>query len=116
MIPKRRRVPKMGTHTEDGPIRCPQHLQWIRGCVCSVADCTYKLSRVEAAHVRTGTDGSTGKKPGDNFAIPLCYFHHRLQHVKGEAEFERLYGIDMRKIAEELWMKSPHRKKLEQKR
>jgi hypothetical protein len=110
MIPKRRKAQPMGLR-EETVIRSKGHLQWLRGCECSVPSCEYKISRVEAAHVRIGTDGSMGKKPGDNWAIPLCYFHHRKQHTMGEASFEEKYGIRMKKIAEALWQKSPHRKK-----
>lgn len=55
-----------------------------------------------------GTDGGMGVKPSDRFVIPLCSAAHREQHNVGEAEFQRMYGVNMRKIADSLWAKSPH--------
>ncbi len=91
-------------------IRCPAHLAHVRGFACAVAnqkgahEC---FGKIEAAHVRTGTDGGMGMKPSDCFVIPLCSDAHREQHRVGEAEFERIYGISMRKIADRLWKASP---------
>lgn len=108
---KRRKPEPMGTR-ESVQIRSPGHLAWVRGFECSVInrraahEC---FGRSEAAHVRTGTDGGTGLKPGDNWVIPLCSEAHREQHQIGEAAFERLYGIDMKAIASALWKRSPHR-------
>lgn len=117
MIPKRRRAPKMGLR-EPSVIRCPQHLQWVRGHECAleavplaaIKDIGAKLhaGRVEAAHVRRGGDGGTGMKPGDDRVIPLCTHHHREQHQIGESTFEARYGIKMAEIAADLWRVSPH--------
>lgn len=66
------------------------------------------LYLIEAAHVRIGTDGGIGLKPGDQWTIPLCSMHHRKQHRIGESTFERIYNIDMKVIAYQLARKSPH--------
>lgn len=110
MIPKRRKAPKLGVR-EEPQIRSASHLAWIRGHECSVknAECH---GRIEAAHVRTATDGAMGVKPSDIWTIPLCSAHHRDQHDVGEAHFERDHKIDMKKIAAALWAKSPHRLKV----
>lgn len=94
-------------------IRCPSHLAWVRGHVCALdaknrRDC---LGKIQAAHVRIGTDGGMGVKPSDSFAIPLCDHHHAEQHAIGEQSFERKYGISMLKIANDLWRQSPHGKR-----
>ena len=113
MIPKRRKPQRSGIKDDDGPLRCPAHLKWIRGHQCSVPARLvggFQIpcgGRIEAAHVRTGTDGSMSKKPSDNFTIPLCMMHHKWQTDHGEAAFERMYGISMTKIAEALAAKSP---------
>lgn len=107
MLPKRRKTPR---RTEKG--RCPSHLQWIRGCVCSVWGC--KNTQIEAAHVRIGTDGGIGLKPSDKWTIPLCSDHHREQHQIGEKAFEKKYKINMKGIAEQLANASPHRDKLKE--
>lgn len=126
-LPKRRKKPKMGLR-EAPQIRCPGHLKWIRGYPCSIQCMGPVLSeaylmdsvlrmrgpdhecsgKIEAAHVRSGTDGGTALKPGDNFTIPLCSAAHREQHQIGEAAFEKRYGINMREIADKLWQLSPH--------
>lgn len=99
-------------------IRCPSHLAWVRGFECaainrrSAHEC---FGKIEAAHVRTGTDGGTSMKPSDCWTIPLCAAAHREQHDVGEPAFERMYGISMRQVAERLWRMSPHRVSYEQK-
>lgn len=96
--------------------RFPQHRAWVRGFPCAAKDAPQTLVTVEcggpieAAHVRNGTDGGMGEKPSDWWCLSLCQSHHRRQHLIGETEFERQYGINMRKIAEELASRSPHRK------
>lgn len=106
MIPKRRKAKKFGTD-RGGPIRCREHLQWVRGHECVISEYLCFEDRIQAAHVRTGTDGGTGMKPSDCYAIPLCGFHHRLQHEIGEAAFEKEYRIDMKSLAREMWARSP---------
>lgn len=115
-LPKRRKRPKMGVKAPT-VFRCDGHLQWIRGHQCAVAGVLDPCSgRMEAAHARTGTDGGMGMKPSDWWTLPLCFHHHEIiQTPKGEAEFERRYGIDMKATARALWAKSPHRHKSESK-
>lgn len=90
--------------------RSPAHRAWVRGHACCVCG-TY--AGIEAAHVRTGTDGGVGIKPGDRWVISLCGEHHRQQHSIGETPFEALHKIDMKRLAVEFAAKSPHRSKLE---
>lgn len=110
----RRKRPSFGLR--DTPqIRCQSHLKFVRGFECCIAgreghECGGKI---EAAHVRNGTDGGMGVKPSDSYAVPLCNEHHRLQHVWGETTFWATYKIDPLKLAAELWAKSPHRHKVE---
>ena len=109
----------MGTRTSER-VRCEAHLQWVRGCCCSILgklfdiengvgqhSCSLTGDRIEAAHVRRGTDGGMSLKPGDDMTLPLCATAHHEQHQIGEAAFERKYHIDMKAIAAELWDRSP---------
>lgn len=112
-LPRRRKPKPLGCR-EAPQIRNASHLKWIRGHECSTRAPVCMGFAIEAAHVRTGTDGGLSVKPSDCWTIPLCRHHHEQQHKLGEASFERLYGIDMRKIAEQLWKLSPHRHKSEQ--
>jgi hypothetical protein len=107
LIPRRRKREPLGLK-EATVIRCASHLTWLRGCTCAIEK---RGGKIEAAHVRTGTDGGIGLKPSDTYAIPLCAEAHREQHQIGEPAFERRYGIDMRELAESHAAKSPHRKK-----
>lgn len=105
-LPRRRKAPSMKVR-ERPQVRLPAHLKWIRGHECAIAgkhDCE---GRIEAAHVRTGTDGGLGVKPSDWWTIPLCSAAHAEQHRIGEKAFEERYGIKMMRIATALWMRSP---------
>ena len=97
----------------DGRLRSPSHLKWVRGHGCCVPLCPEH--RIEAAHVRSGTDGGIGLKPGDNFTISLCWWHHRQQHEIGEERFGEFYRIDMYALAREFAARSPALKRLRSK-
>lgn len=107
---------------EETRVRCPGHLAWIRGHMCAINGMCDGLFRhecsgpIQAAHVRSGGDGGTGLKPGDDKTIPLCASAHSTQHLMGENEFESRFYIDMKKTAADLWARSPHRLKYEQKK
>lgn len=92
---------------QDTKWRSPGHRAWVRGHKCCVDGCGGRP--IECAHVRTGTGGGTGLKPGDEWTISLCAYHHREQHQIGEGAFERLYELDMKKLAAEFVARSPHR-------
>lgn len=70
------------------------------------------MTAIECAHVRTGTDGGMGMKPGDRWCISLCKDCHARQHAMGEATFSASYGIDMKALAAEFFQRSPHKSKL----
>lgn len=80
-------------------LRSPEHLAFVRMHPCCVHGC--QQMPIEAAHVRSGTGGGMGVKPGDEWVISLCRQHHAEQHRIGEAEFESRYGIDMKALAKE---------------
>lgn len=112
-LPKRRKWAKADI-LNGYQIRSTGHLQWIRGHCCSVQN-TACQGRIEAAHVRCSLDGGMGLKPGDDWTISLCSYHHMQQHQVGEREFEKIHKIDMQTLAAEFWRKSPHRLKHESK-
>lgn len=107
--PKRRKPVKMMVR-ESTVIRSPGHLRFVRAHECAVCGGLPSGYPIEAAHVRTGTDGGMGMKPSDSWTIPLCAHHHRDQHMIGEAEFENIFKINMKAFAENLWLISPHGK------
>jgi hypothetical protein len=104
-LPKRRKKPRRRDMN-----RVPAHLQWIRGHECLVCDQECN-GGIEAAHVRTGTGGGMGMKPHDRWTVPLCTYHHSIQHAMGEAAFQAKYKVDMKSVAAKLWQISPAGKK-----
>lgn len=56
--------------------------------------------------MRLGTDGGTGLKPSDSWAVPLCFTHHA-EINDGARTFEKNHGVDLRALAEKLAALSP---------
>ena len=109
MLPKRIAKPPK----PDKRFRCPSHLKFVRSHACCRCG---RTENIEAAHVRTGTDGGMGMKPGDYWTISLCGGYlgcHGIQHRISEPEFENRYGIDMKELAREFVKASPKRRELE---
>ena len=107
-LPKRRKPPKMGLR-EPSDRLCQGHLRWIRQHFCAVREVNGHEceGRIEAHHVRLGTDGGVGMKPSDHWTVPLCGTAHRSLHDKGQVSFEKLHDIDLKEIAEGLASRSP---------
>lgn len=87
-------------------------LQWLRGRCCVCIACGECQGKVEAAHVDYAGDKGMGTKVSDQFAIPLCSLHHRLQHSKGWPWFDRVkLGADRQalRVAGEYWRAWPGR-------
>lgn len=110
--PKKRKRPKIGVG-KPSQIRSLEHLRFVRSQPCPLRVWSICSGPIQACHVRTRTDGGAGSKPGDNFTLPLCAGHHATQHNMGEKAFEKAYNINMRKIADTLWARSPARAKIE---
>ena len=77
-----------------------QHLAFVRQLPCVACG---KAAPSQAAHVRTGTDGGVGVKPGDRYAVPLCTACHTKQHRIGELTFWSALRIDPLNVALRLW-------------
>jgi len=82
-------------------VRDKDHLAFIRQLPCIWCN----AYEVIAAHIRKGTDGGTGLKPGDCWTVPLCNKDHAEQHRIGEPAF---FGNmdDVRQLARNLWLLS----------
>jgi len=76
------------------------HLAFVRLLPCVACG---KAAPSHAAHVRTGTDGSVGRKPGDRYAVPLCTTCHAKQHRIGELTFWSALRMDPVSVALRLW-------------
>jgi len=95
-IPRTIARPKPKPHLR----RRQQHLAFVRQLPCVACG---KAAPSEAAHVRTGSDGGVGVKPGDCYAIPLCTACHARQHRIGELTFWSALRIDPVNVALRLW-------------
>lgn len=86
---------------QPNPKRAALHLAFVRDigiCLaCGISGPT------QAAHVRRGTDGGTGTKPSDKYAVPLCPECHVRQHRVGEVTFWGELGVDPLDVACRLW-------------
>lgn len=81
-------------------LRDPQYLEWIRGLPC-LRNNSACGGAVEAAHVKSR--GAGGKDVGN--VVPLCHWHHQLQHEDGIKSFAELVGglEELRRIAAEVY-------------
>ena len=90
------------------PIRSPKHLAFIRECPPLIMG----SGPVEAAHVRYGElrygkdITGMGRKPGDNWTVPLPHGVHMDQHASGERAWWEAQGIDPILVAALLWAHS----------
>lgn len=92
-------------------IRDEAYLSAIRKCKCICPNCIN--NNIEAAHIRVteaGTEGSGAggaEKPGDNFVLPLCAYHHRLssdaEHNIGSVKFWSQFEENPIKLANFLY-------------
>ena len=96
------RIPHIITRPKPQPDlrRRAQHSAFVRQLPCVACG---KAAPSEAAHVRTGTDGGVGVKPGDRYALPLCASCHAKQHRIGELTFWSALRIDPLNVALRLW-------------
>lgn len=71
------------------------HATYIRSLPCCACN---RCPPSEPAHVKSRGAGGTAKD-----LVPMCAYHHRKQHGLGIATFQRLYQIDLRGLADQLW-------------
>ena len=96
------RIPRTVTRRKSKPDlrRRVPHLAFVRLLPCVACG---KAAPSDAAHVRTGTDGGTGMRPSDRYAVPLCTACHAKQHRIGELTFWSALRIDPLNVALRLW-------------
>jgi ERF superfamily len=81
--------------------RSREHLRYVMQQPCLV--CGRKPS--DPHHLRYMQPRALGRKPSDEFAVPLCRAHHRAAHRAGdERAWWRQTGIDPIKVARRLWI------------
>lgn len=111
-LPKRRKPKRSGIRRVP-PRAIEAHKQWVRGHECILAYTGECRGKVRFCHVRNGIPyehaGGMGLKSRDLYGYPGCDGHHEEQGRLSEPGFERKYGINLRKIAEQLARRSPHK-------
>ena len=69
----------------------PGFLQWLRGRECLCAKTGLCSGKAQAAHVDYAGGKGVGTKVADRWAVPLCAFHHAIQHREGWHSFDAKY-------------------------
>jgi hypothetical protein len=83
-------------------IRAPEHLKWVATLPCLI--CQRHPS--DAHHLKRVQPNAMGRKPGDQWVVPLCRIHHRALHDAGdETSWWEEKNIDAADIAQKLWSK-----------
>jgi hypothetical protein len=81
-------------------IRAPEHLKWVASMGCVV--CQRKPA--DAHHLKRVQPNALGKKPGDQWVVPLCRLHHLALHDAGdETKWWQAQKIDPVILAQQLW-------------
>ena len=81
-------------------IRAPEHLKWVASLPCLI--CQRQPS--DAHHLKRVQPNALGRKPGDQWVVPLCRIHHRALHDAGdETRWWEIHKLDQVTVAEELW-------------
>jgi len=94
-----------GALTMPRRIRDAAHLKYVASLPCLV--CGRNPSH--AHHLRFTLFRSLGRKPSDEWTVPLCPTHHRSLHDAGrEGEWWQAKGFDAKAEAERLW-RTTHR-------
>jgi hypothetical protein len=77
-----------------------EHLRFVAKQPCLI--CGRKPS--DPHHLRYLQPRALGRKPSDEFAVPLCRVHHRAMHrARDERAWWQAAGIDPIKVARKLW-------------
>lgn len=96
----------------NGVIRSSIHRRFLKTFVCAVFNndgtCDERHAP-DVAHVRTPNNAGMGRKPSDEWSVPLCRTHHRRAHQIGDKAFELERGIDLAAKAHEFASQSPDR-------
>lgn len=83
-----------------------KHLAWLRTLGCCIDDGACS-GPIHAHHVRQGTGGGMGKKPGSEWCVPICAAHHMRGHQVGWRTFEVEHVVDLLAMAGQFAAMSP---------
>jgi ERF superfamily len=99
--PERRRIDKsILAVAAPRRYRNREHLRYVAQQACLI--CGRKPS--DPHHLRHMQPRALGRRPSDEFAVPLCRSHHRAVHRAGDEQgWWQTTGIDPIKVARKLW-------------
>lgn len=81
-------------------IRAPEHVKWVATLPCLVC----QRRPTDAHHLKRVQPNAMGRKPGDQWVVPLCRIHHRTLHDAGDENgWWKAQGINAVEIAQNLW-------------
>ena len=106
-----RRIPKPTKRASRW--RSQAHCDFVRSHECVVPGCTRRP--IEVAHVRQGSGAGMGQKPDDWLTVSMCgkniegEGHHAESHRIGDQSFQKKYGLDLHRLAEEFAAQSPRK-------
>ena len=81
-------------------IRNKEHLRFVASQSCLICG----RSPSHAHHIKFAQPRAMGRKVSDEWAVPLCYIHHRALHDRGdEKAWWEQNKIDPIKEADRLW-------------
>jgi DNA recombination protein Rad52 len=85
-------------------LRDPEHLRYVASLPCLICART----PAQAHHLRFAQPRSLGSKASDEWAVPLCFIHHRSLHDAGDEElWWQVHAVDAKAEAERLWRRNP---------
>ena len=108
---KRTRLPRRTRLARGGPLRRrgrarfrgyernEPYRQWVRQHGCLLAGQHECWGLIEFCHVTSRGAGDVDEGNG----FPACSRGHAEQHRIGIKSFERRYGVELRRVAQELW-------------
>jgi hypothetical protein len=86
--------------------------------LCLFADSGDCAGKIEAAHLDFAGGKGIGTKVADRHCVPMCSYHHGLQHTKGWRTFMarlKTTQAELLAMAAWLWNKWPGRREWERK-
>jgi hypothetical protein len=91
------------SHPEPRRIRDREHVRFVAQQTCLVCG----RQPCDAHHLRFAQNRAFGRKPSDEFTVPLCRGHHREVHRHGdEAVWWQKLGLDPTGAARALWLET----------
>jgi ERF superfamily len=91
------------SHPEPRRIRDRDHVRFVAQQTCLVCG----RQPCDAHHLRFAQNRAFGRKPSDEFTVPLCRGHHREVHRHGdEAAWWQKLGLDPTGAARALWLET----------